>query len=72
MYTKNIEKHRYWYDKRNYCITHFDMHTIMLPFSCISFDDFHCRLSIIRAIWNYVRTYVEGYGYDANENFGKH
>ena len=40
-------------------------------FSSMYFDNLHCLLSIVRAIWNCIRTYVEGHGCATNEKFGK-
>jgi len=69
MSKNNISKHRDWADKSNFDITHFNIHPKLLLFSTIAFDNLHCRLSIVRSIWDFIHTYLEGYGFDMNKKF---
>ena len=64
MCQKNFEKHRDWADNSNFGVTHFGVNPKLIPFSIIAFDNLHCRLSIVRSIWVFSRTYLEGYGFE--------
>lgn len=47
------------------------MHLTLLPNSCIAFDNLHNHLSNVRKFWDYIRNYVDVYGYELQENFTK-
>ena len=64
---KNIEKHKDWADKSNFGVAHFGANPKLFPFCTIAFDNLHCRLSIVRSVWAFSRTYLEGYVFEMNE-----
>jgi len=65
----NFKKHCDWADRKNYGITHFGLHPKLLPNSRVAFDNLHNRLSNVRQIWDYIRNYVNVYGYDLQSKF---
>ena len=69
MLDKSIEKYREWADKSNYGIIYLRINSTLLLHSSIGFDNLHCRLSIVRNIWDFIHTYLEGYGFKINEKF---
>jgi hypothetical protein len=68
---RNVDNHRNWADVKNNGITHFGLHPTLLPYSSIAFDNLHCRLSIVRSIWSYIREYICAYSFDIQEKFIK-
>ena len=66
---KNVSKHCDWYHDKNRGFTHFGIHSKYLPLSSIAFDNLHCRLSIVRLILNFIRDFIDRFGYDLHQNF---